>query len=72
MAKPFTIHQLVLKMLGDVKFRTAVMKNPEKALKSIKAKPTKQQIAALKAVDWKSMERVYTSFQQGVHPDTFT
>lgn len=65
-------NQLVVKMLGDAKFRAAVMKNPAAALKSIKVKATPAQIASLKAVDWKSLEKVFQSFQQGVHPNTFT
>lgn len=72
MAKSFTVHQLVIKTLGDVKFRTAIIANPEKALRSIGVKPTKAQIAALKSVDWPNLERVYQSFQAGIHPDTFT
>jgi len=72
MAGKYTIHQLVTKMLGDVKFRAAVIKDPAKALRSIGVKPTAAQVAALKAVDWNSLDRVYASFAAGIHPDTFT
>ncbi len=72
MAGKFTVHQLVTKMLGDVTFRAAVIKDPAKALKAIKVKPTAAQVAALKAIDWNSLDRVYSSFSTGVHPDTFT
>jgi hypothetical protein len=65
-------NQLVVKMLGDSSFRAAVIKNPEAALKSIKVSATKQQIAALKGVDWKALEKVFAAFQKGVHPNTFT
>ena len=65
-------NQLVVKMLGDANFRAAVMKNPDAALKSIKVKATKQQIAALKGVDWTALEKVFTAFQKGVHANTFT
>ncbi|HET9513943.1 MAG TPA: Os1348 family NHLP clan protein [Gemmatimonadales bacterium] len=65
-------NQLVVKMLGDATFRAAVMKNPAAALRSIRVKATARQIAALKAVDWASLERVFQSFQKGVHPNTFT
>lgn len=65
-------NHLVIRMLGDAKFRAALIKNPEKALQSIKAKPTKQQLAALKAVDWSSLERVFNAFKSGMHPDTFS
>lgn len=72
MAAPVSFNHLVIKMLGDVKFRAALMKNPEKALRSIKAKPTRQQVAALKGVDWASLEKVFNAFKSGVHPDTFS
>jgi hypothetical protein len=65
-------NQLVVKMLGDANFRAAVMKNPAAALKSIKVTATKAQIAALKGVDWNGLEKVFQSFQKGVHPNTFT
>jgi hypothetical protein len=71
-AAPFDFNHLVIRMLGDAKFRAAVIKNPEKALRAIKAKPTKQQVAALKAVDWASLEKVFNSFKKGVHPNTFS
>lgn len=73
MAQSFMgFNQLVVKMLGDAKFRAAVMKNPAAALKSIKVKATNQQVAALKGVNWTSLEKVFQSFQKGVHPNTFT
>jgi len=73
MAQSFIgFNQLVVKMLGDARFRAAVMKNPAAALKSIKVKATKQQVAALQGVNWTSLERVFQSFQKGVHPNTFT
>lgn len=70
--QPIGFNQLVVKMLGDPAFRTALMKNPTKALRSIKVKATRQQIAALEAVDWAQLERVFQAFQRGVHPNTFT
>ncbi len=70
MAAPLDFNHLVIRMLGDVKFRAAVVKNPEKALRSIKAKPTKQQIAALKAVDWASLDKVFAAFRAGMLPDS--
>lgn len=73
MAQSFIgFNQLVVKMLGDSRFRAAVIKNPAAALKSIKVKATAAQIAALKGVDWTGLERVFQSFQKGVHPNTFT
>ncbi len=72
MAAPLDFNHLVIRMLGDAKFRLALIKNPEKALRAIKAKPTKQQIAALKAVDWTSLEKVFNAFKAGMHPDTFS
>ena len=70
MAAPLDFNHLVIRMIGDVKFRAALIKNPEKALKSIGAKPSKQQIAALKAVDWNAMQKVFLAFKAGMHPDT--
>ena len=72
MAAPLDFNHLVIRMLGDVKFRNALVKNPEKALRGIKVKPTALQIAALEAVDWTSLERVFNAFKQGTHPDTFS
>ena len=72
MAAPLDFNQLVIRMLGDVKFRVAMVKNPEKALRGIGAKPTKQQLAALNAMNWSSVEKVFTAFKAGVHPATFT
>lgn len=72
MAAPVDFNHLVIRMLGDVKFRVALMKNPDKALRSIGAKPTKQQIAALKSVDWSSLNKVFNAFKSGMHPDTFS
>lgn len=72
MAAPLDFNHLVIRMLGNAKFRAALIRNPEKALKSIKAKPTKQQITALKAVDWTSLEKVFNAFKAGMHPDTFS
>ena len=73
MAQTFIgFNQLVVKMLGDAKFRAAVISNPAAALKSIRVKATKQQIAALKGVNWAGLEKVFQSFQRGVHPNTFT
>ncbi len=72
MAAPLDFNQLVIRMLGDVKFRVALTKNPEKALRGIGAKPSKQQLAALKAINWTSLEKVFNAFRAGVHPATFT
>lgn len=72
MAAPLDFNHLVIRMLGNARFRAALVKNPEKALKSIKAKPTRQQIAALKAVDWDSLNKVFNAFKKGMHPDTFS
>lgn len=72
MAARFNANQLVVKMLGDVKFRRAVMKNPERALNAIDAKPTKKQIKALNDVDWDELEKVMDAFSTGMHPDSIT
>ena len=72
MASRMTFHQLVVKMLGDTKFRNAVIRDPEKALTSIGANPTKKQIAALKGVDWNEVEKVMQAFSAGMHPDTIS
>ena len=72
MAAPVDFNHLVVKMLGSVKFRLAVMKDPEKALRSIKFKPTKQQVASLKEVDWNSLNKVFQAFRAGMHPDTIS
>lgn len=72
MAAPLDFNHLVIRMLGDAKFRAALIKNPERALRAISARPTKQQVAALKAVDWKSLEKVFNAFKAGMHPDTFS
>lgn len=72
MASRMTFHQLVIKMLGDTKFRSAVIRDPEKALTSVGANPTKKQIDALKGVDWSEVEKVMAAFSSGMHPDTLS
>ena len=72
MAAAFNFNNLVLKMLADTDFRAAVQKNPAQALRSAGAKATRAQIAALKSVDWKSLEKVQDAFRAGVHPDSLS
>ena len=57
-----TLPQFVNKMLKDKKFRTAVRLDPEQALISAGMKPTTQQVEALKKVDYRSLNRVASAF----------
>lgn len=72
MAASMNFSQLVTKLLADTRFRAAVEKNPAAALKKAKIKASKAQVAALKAVDWNSLERVQNAFRAGLHPDSFS
>ena len=72
MAASMNFNQLVVKLLADTKFRSAVAKDPTAALKAAKVKATKAQITALKGVDWANLEKVQNAFRAGVHPDSLS
>ena len=57
-----TFKEFVHKMLHDAHFRHEVRIDPEKALREAGTRPTREQVEALKNIDFSSIEAVAESF----------
>ncbi len=56
------IDEIILSALKDESFRKKLKADPEQALKGADINATPAQIAALKQLNWKSIEAVFAAF----------
>jgi hypothetical protein len=59
-----TFEGLVHRTLNDATFRGKLKADPEKALKSVGMKPTREQVSALQKIKWEHLETAAGHFER--------